>query len=55
MEKVKESKKTDVLKTDVGLKRDDILEEIEIELRLRRLNLIIMGVKEEGKDEDFVK
>ena len=40
-------------KTDVGLKRDDVLEEIEIEKR--RLNLVIMGVKKEDKDEDFVK
>jgi len=52
MEKVEELKKTEN-KTEVGLKREDVLEEIEIEKR--RLNLVIMGVKEEGKDEDFVK
>ena len=53
MEKVEEFRKTEMVKTDVGLKRDDVLEEIEIEKR--KLNLVIMGVKEEDKDEDFVK
>src|SRR5579872_4991627 len=42
-----------MVKTDVGLKWDHVLEEIELEKR--RLNLVIMEVKEEDKDEDFVK
>jgi PHD-finger len=52
VEELKKSKESEPIMV-AGLKRDEVLEEIEIEKR--RLNLVIMGIKEENEDETAVK
>jgi PHD-finger len=52
VEELKKNKESEPVLV-AGLKRDEVLEEIEIEKR--RLNLVIMGIKEDDEDETAVK
>lgn len=53
VEEIKKSQEHSAEQGLAGLRREDVLEEIEIEKR--RLNLVIMGLKEENDDEIAVK
>jgi hypothetical protein len=52
VEELKKSKESEPVMV-AGLGRDEVLEEIEIEKR--RLNLVIMGIKEDNEDDAAVK